>query len=508
MAMVLASLASYGQDVNTTKDSQVDLASIDSKAVALLRETARQFESAGDLEACNVLLALSYFIQNRDRIISGKWQEPDPGQDEEWERVQKSFRALKSGAASQENVELTKKLEELLGFRDRDTTEGGAVNIQIQDLNGYDVRISEVGTDFSIELHAISEATPSKDTRDKTLAKLKSMFSDPRLHRKIDEMMKEPFDPKHFSNLDKQTGAKRSAEGQQETLTSKYLALSAEALRVGKKEEALHSEVIGYLLHYLADAIRALRALNGYRRKASLDPVGYSALLSFQCALHSRYLALEDPERTAGSKGHLEETGSPYFTPFGLEAGKASVIMSGDLTSSVHCWMRTLYHRIPLINPYLEKVGLGRWKPGRTNECCLDAKTGVGHSGSEQFVQYPAASQKDVPRSFSTGRESPDPLPQDAESAGFPVTITCFPFSTSLIVENVRAVFSRGGSEVPCWISWPGRPANASRKENSSSICMIPKEPLKKDCEYTVKVEATINGKTKVWEWSFHTRTE
>jgi hypothetical protein len=258
-------------------------------------------------------------------------------------------------------------------------------------------------------------------------------------------------------------------------------------------------------MRYLPDTIEGLRVLNGFRRTAGLKPAGYAALLSYACALHSRYLANETVENTYGLRAHDEVEKSPFRTPMGAQAGKSSVISSGTVVDSIHGWMATFYHRIWLIDPNLEKVGIGRWSWGSLYNVCLDAKNGAASRPEAATVMYPANDQAGVPLRFNSLGEAPNPVPADAESAGYPITLTFFPALNAARVADVKATLLLEGKEVPCWISWPGRPAVQTEPGNSNSFCLIAREPLLPKADYSVRIKGTINGKEGSWEWRFRT---
>jgi uncharacterized protein YkwD len=127
-------------------------------------------------------------------------------------------------------------------------------------------------------------------------------------------------------------------------------------------------------------AAAALRRLNECRRLAGLRPVRLDPELSSGCLAHARYVARNEGRRELQGLGiHNEDPSLPGHTPEGARAGKAAVIavMASPL-DAIDSWVATLYHRVPLLNPDLERVGFGcarrtdqHWVP------VLDARSGV-----------------------------------------------------------------------------------------------------------------------------------
>ena len=107
----------------------------------------------------------------------------------------------------------------------------------------------------------------------------------------------------------------------------------------------------------------ALASLNVYRRRAGLAPVTLDAGLSKGCRLHAVYLVKNTGKPAAQGLGmHEEDASLPGVTPEGKRAGRSSVISiepDPDGGAAVDGWMATLYHRIPLLNPDLKKIGFG-----------------------------------------------------------------------------------------------------------------------------------------------------
>ena len=125
----------------------------------------------------------------------------------------------------------------------------------------------------------------------------------------------------------------------------------------------------------------ALAALNAYRRRAGLAPVTLDADLSKGCRLHAVYLVKNIGRPAVQGLGmHEEDASLPGATPEGKHAGRSSVISidpESDGGAAVDGWMDTLYHRIPLINPDLKKIGYaGARLPDQGWVCVLDARVG------------------------------------------------------------------------------------------------------------------------------------
>lgn len=122
-----------------------------------------------------------------------------------------------------------------------------------------------------------------------------------------------------------------------------------------------------------------LDALNAARALAGLSAVRLEEKLSVGCQKHAEYLVRNlDEARTKGLGIHEEFKDLPGYTPEGAKAGQASVIaVLPDPSESVSNWLATLYHRIPLLNPRLKRIGYGQAQhPSRGWVTVLDVGQG------------------------------------------------------------------------------------------------------------------------------------
>ncbi len=124
---------------------------------------------------------------------------------------------------------------------------------------------------------------------------------------------------------------------------------------------------------------KVLARVNAVRGAAGLPAVRLDTELSRGCQSHTRYLALNAKHSAAQGLGvHREDAGLPGATVEGARAAKESVIaVVLDPRTCIDGWMSTLYHRIPLLAPELERIGFGHARMGgRKWVCVLDTGNG------------------------------------------------------------------------------------------------------------------------------------
>jgi uncharacterized protein YkwD len=246
-----------------------------------------------------------------------------------------------------------------------------------------------------------------------------------------------------------------------------------------------------------------LDRVNAYRKLAGQGPVTLDKQLSEGCALHAEYLVKNAGHpSTKGLLAHDESPKRPGYTRAGEKAGQAAVIHYVEPLASVDGWMGTFFHRVPLLDPALKRIGFGVAKGGRTGwVTVLDVDRG---KAPEQPTVYPGEKQKDVPLAYLP-REKPDPIPESKDKkAGYPVTVS---FARGLEVTGVSAELKEdGGADVPVWLSTPEKTVHKGLQRNS--VCLIARAPLKPKTTYTVKVTAQVEGKEWSRAWSFTTGKE
>ena len=252
----------------------------------------------------------------------------------------------------------------------------------------------------------------------------------------------------------------------------------------------------GALLDSVRATIRAFERLNDQRLAAGVAPVAYSAELSRGCFLHARYLAETDAARVAGSGTHEEVESSPWYTPEGAAAGRRSCVAYVGVDLAIDQSLATLYHRLPLLEPGLARIGIAHAEKDRRYATVIEVQSALEPS-SAVGVRVPGPDQKGVPIRFASG-EWPDPRPPGTvDVAGYPITLSSYGGA-----EPTSARLTARGREVECFVSTPRKPANALRADNLASICLIPKAPLERATKHTVSIVA----EGKAWEWSFTTR--
>lgn len=229
-------------------------------------------------------------------------------------------------------------------------------------------------------------------------------------------------------------------------------------------------------------------------RKLELDPE-----LTAGCRLHAQYLGKHPEQAAAWPDAHEEYSDREGFTTQGARAGNASVIAPGvrSADEAIDGWMGTFYHRLPLLDPGLIRVGFGLEK----GNAVLDTGSMVAPMDIGTWCVWPPADAKDVPRRFNP--ELPNPVPGADQAAwGYPVTLQFFGWDEE---PPLRVALLLAGKPVDCHVSTPRAPTNPELAPDGA-WCLIPKQTLLPGATYTVVAEGV--PQVDRLEWRFTTATK
>ena len=245
----------------------------------------------------------------------------------------------------------------------------------------------------------------------------------------------------------------------------------------------------------------ALALVNHYRALVGVAPLGIDRELGGGCAEHAQYLARNRGNAAlVGLSVHGQDASLPGASERGVACGKAAVIdqAARDAPDAIEAWMGTLYHRAPILAPYVDRIGVGAAGPVHARAVVM--AFGLRANAARSWpVAFPANGQTNVRVDFVA--EVPNPIPSGT-TGGYPFTLQ-FPPNDPLT--NVRARFVDGdGARVPFYLSSAERPASIHHKQRGL-VGVIPKRQLRAGTRYTVTVQAIWRGKPGTWSSTFTT---
>jgi uncharacterized protein YkwD len=282
--------------------------------------------------------------------------------------------------------------------------------------------------------------------------------------------------------------------------TTYTVAITADA--AGKPWKQTWSFTTGAGKEWQPDPDAIVAQVNAYRKLVGVAPVTLDPALSKGCQAHAEYLVRNHGHpQVQGLNVHKEDPSLPGYSEEGARAAQASVIQAGaNPAVAVDGWMATFFHRLPILDPDLKRIGWGQTVakgPGWIT--VMDTSRGKGR---DRAVFYPAAKQENVPLAYHRAGYTSDPIPKEIRRpVGYPITVT---FPESKIVKKATATLvDRAGREVFAWVTTPEAAEDKHFQRNT--IGLIAKDALAPNTSYTVTVEAEVSGEAWKRTWSFTT---
>lgn len=246
------------------------------------------------------------------------------------------------------------------------------------------------------------------------------------------------------------------------------------------------------------DARAALERTHCYRNLMGLDPGLLDPQLDEAAQAHAEYM---DTNHTID---HQERSSNPGFTgewPWDrVEAagyrwygGIMEVLaMSTELTpaGAVDTWMDSVYHRVPFLIGSWTAAGYGQ--SGNYGGMVMNYPF---PSDTDEAVIFPVDGQVDVPTSFDSDTESPDPAP-GIRLVGYPVMVgvdaTGYSMASSTDPFELRLVEAT--------LTGPDGDVDALLLDPSNddwlvcAVALVPTEPLAPASLYEVDLTVTWTG--------------
>ncbi len=243
---------------------------------------------------------------------------------------------------------------------------------------------------------------------------------------------------------------------------------------------------------------QAADRINWYRQLAGLDPAAFDDTIAKGAAAHANYLAINNIAPSLAA--HTEDPEIPGYTPEGHAAGQASDICWGPPANAVDELMSELFHRIPVLRPAIERIGVGHASGGRIT--VIDLQSGLTDADVERVIVFPVPDQTDVPTRL--GNETPNPLPPGSpRDAGYPITLTQYERKIK-ITDVAASLIDADGIPVEVHLSTPESPAHPIYQLNT--VGLIPVQSLRGGTKYTATVACNMGGVPFEKTWSFTTK--
>jgi uncharacterized protein YkwD len=259
------------------------------------------------------------------------------------------------------------------------------------------------------------------------------------------------------------------------------------------------------------DAVEALERTNCYRNVMGLVPAVLDPALDAAAQAHADYMLLHD------TLGHSESSALEGYTGdhvwdrmeaagYALEGGNtwSEVVARGYTpTEAIDRWMSTVYHR--------ESFTVTTWRAsgfGYAGDYSAMAQVMPYPDPVRQAVVFPVDGQTEVPVSFDSDTENPDPAP-DHGIVGYPVTVTVT--HTEVVRDDhnkydlrldTAVLWGPDGDEVEVLILTP-----EDDEDLASMVALVPLSPLQIEATYRAEIAVTWGGGSQTLVTEFRTGT-
>jgi hypothetical protein len=254
-----------------------------------------------------------------------------------------------------------------------------------------------------------------------------------------------------------------------------------------------------------AAAIIALNTENAIRLAMGLDCAELVPELITSAQNHCNYYTANDGDDMCEAPSpHDEIEGCPEFTGEGLGdrlraagyelSGSANECMAftGDPERSTMMFVDSVYHRTPVLDPWIRELGYG------STENCDTIDYGTGErTDTAVTAHYPYAGQTGVPTAFDGSREGPEPPePSSGWPSGYPVTL--YARELEVTSHSIRV----DGSEEELAHLWL---AEDDDTLPSYAKVLYTEAPLAANTTYRVVIEGTRDGEPLDFDFTFTT---
>jgi hypothetical protein len=260
-----------------------------------------------------------------------------------------------------------------------------------------------------------------------------------------------------------------------------------------------------------ANAVTARQVLNQTRLAAGSGCMNLVAALDTSAQAYCSYEANNASSASCVAQAHTEVTGCTGFTgadvqtrevaagyPQALAYTEVATTFGNNPTAAVPSWIDTVFHRIPLLDPWTVDMGYG----GATGCDAIDIGRGMSPVPTKTIVVYPYDGQTNVPPSWS-GLEGPEP---PAPSGGFPSSYPINIYAQGLSV--TQHVLTKDGDSTPIdhlWLDQNSSQLQSGLQGYFYDTAFMYGAPFAANTKYHVQIVGTYSGGTLNEEWSFTT---
>jgi uncharacterized protein YkwD len=249
----------------------------------------------------------------------------------------------------------------------------------------------------------------------------------------------------------------------------------------------------------------SLQRINTYRSWLGIPPLERHSALDAAAQSHADYYHINGAS-TGGVGLHNQNPDLPGFTgatmsdrasAFGYSGSiNENIGLSGSMIYTVNWSIATINHRLTLIDPRYQHIGLGAVNEGNTRIEVIKLGTPSWSSTFDpEWTAWPPDGTSGIGPQYLGS--APYPFTNIQYPVGYPVTLKYFgPGSVEFHSVELRA----NGASVPIHYGV----GNGWLTRNTMMILAV--DPLPLDTLFEVHIQGTANGQPVTHQWSFRTR--
>jgi len=259
-----------------------------------------------------------------------------------------------------------------------------------------------------------------------------------------------------------------------------------------------------------AAAVTALNTINQLRVAAGAGCATFSQAIADGATKHCEYYAANSSNQMCIADPHSEVMACTGFTGTSFAARAKAAGYTGSPAfevmafvnnpqSAVSTWVNSVWHRIPILSPWVTELGYG----AATRCDTIDFGRGKPLPDTT-IVVYPYDGQTGLPTAFDGSREGPTPpIPSTGKwPSGPPISLYA---KKATFTDHV---LTKDGDTTPISHVWlaPATAADAFKGFLTDVVFMYPDSPLTAATKYRVHIKGSAVGGAIDREWTFTTR--
>ena len=247
-----------------------------------------------------------------------------------------------------------------------------------------------------------------------------------------------------------------------------------------------------------ADPENWFDSVNYFRGMVNLPEVVENNTLSDECKAAAKVIAFNYYDLP--DNWHALGPELKHYSDGAAKAASESILFGGGIGTegdAIEGWMQTVYHALPIINPYFYETGFGFYTHGGVQGACLNIYGGKTYDSLPPDFDWPMFFPPNRSFMWKEQRQFADEVPTPLDHC---------PASYKDVVNGRPIILGTGSSvgdvnNITYSVKENGVNLEACRLTKGNNVVIIPKNVLKSNKDY----EVSVNVMGNTYKWSFTT---